>query len=395
MVVEHGNVLSMNFAIFQSICSELEAFTSDPTKQLHCIVLKRPMCSSSGTKDNVHHGVTFSSSLCSLINGGGSSPLWTAYALPQQQQHLLQLFTAPTAPAALPPPTAVLAAVAPTALASTALPTGAAAPSAPAVAASAAAGGGADKGRPSSGVSRAAQSAFEHFKRSKKGAAALGGLSTEEQKDFRKRWLLEKEHALNAIHEKNVETLTSSTNQRTNWYTKMELAQQLGLTADQASALTSGLPRNPSRFAHLRQDREWEEYEYFIRQSDAKKENSSSMATSSKVDVEDEAVMNDIAESLGVGQGFAVGNPMLEGPALKKPRTKPAAKKAAAKPTGSAASVASGSGGPAPAGAPTQEDWESQTLDKLEASGQALLKSSREMLKQLPDFVAKKSHFTG
>ena len=298
---------------------------------------------------------------------------------------------APTALAALPPPTAVLAAVAPTALASTALPTGAAAPSAPAVAAAAPA----DKGRPSSGVSRAAQSAFEHFKRSKKGAAALGGLSTEEQKDFRKRWLLEKEHALNAIHEKNVETLTSSTNQRTNWYTKMELAQQLGLTADQATALTSGLPRNPSRFAHLRQDREWDEYEYFIRQSDAKKENSSSMATSSKVDVEDEAVMNDISESLGVGQGFAVGNPMLEGPAFKKPRTKPAAKKAAAKPTGSAASVASGSGGPAPAGAPTQEDWESQTLDKLEASGQALLKSSREMLKQLPDFVAKKSHFTG
>ena len=35
------------------------------------------------------------------------------------------------------------------------------------------------------------------------------------------------------------------------------------------------------RFPHLRQDRDWDEYEYFIRQSDAQKKNESSMVSSS------------------------------------------------------------------------------------------------------------------
>ena len=103
-------------------------------------------------------------------------------------------------------------------------------------------------GRPSSGVSRAAQSAWQHFKRSKKGKTALKDMDAEEVNDFRRSWLLRKADSTNKVEEVSQEKLSQQLAVKTGWYTKDQIAVFENKSLDQVEELIGGLPTQPISF---------------------------------------------------------------------------------------------------------------------------------------------------
>ena len=69
-------------------------------------------------------------------------------------------------------------------------------------------------------MSRAAQSSWQHWKRSKKGQAALKDLDPDEVQDFRRSWLLRKADSVNKVEEVSQEKLSQQLAVKTGWYTK-------------------------------------------------------------------------------------------------------------------------------------------------------------------------------
>ena len=299
-------------------------------------------------------------------------------------------------PAPLAPTAGPLLAAAPPATPPAATPpaTTPAAPAQPAIAASAVAQqlpvavkieptepGTISGGRPSSGVSRQAQQSWQNFKSSKAGKTQLQGLEGPQLEDFRKKWLVDKQAALNTIVEKSAQSVTATAAKEDGWYTQAQIAHLENVPVEAAADLVKQLKSKPSRHAHLKNDKAWQEYYYVGNQRfGAERKNESSLTTASQVEVKDGDTMKALEQDLG-----AAALDFAEPPA-KKPRRTVVTSPGSAK--GSAENMS--------ADPPAQEDAKDPpSLEKLETQFQTTVKAARELHKKASKLIDEKPHYQG
>ena len=246
-----------------------------------------------------------------------------------------QMLALPAPPVAMPPPAVPaqqqLALPAPQQLALPAAPSG---PSSSAAATAAAPGG-----RPVvHGATRAVQQAYQTWKRTKAGQAALKDKTAAEAADFRSKWILDRAQASNTVNESTSEMYMQAEEKRSGWKTAGQIAVLEGLEnqPQQLECLLKGLACQPSRWTHLKANADFNEYYYIYGDEEKKKKEKANtlsahsilVAQDDKVNLMDE-LHSDMMPNVSQGEfqqpkrqkkmGKSAGTPMAIGGCPAKP----------------------------------------------------------------------------
>ena len=222
-------------------------------------------------------------------------------------------------------------------------------------------------------------------------------MSPGELSDYRRSWLVDKSKALNVVEETAEQKMQKRLKNKGAWLTAAQIAKEENKDVDKLGKLLAGLPNRSSRHGHCADDPDYHEYWYKyanVHQKDSSREQG--LKVKSTVYSNDQEMMDDIHEDLGVGDGFDLD---LDMASPSKAHAKAKAKsKAKAKAKPQAQPKPSGQQPPGSStGGPTGEsdDKYNTSMEKLEVAGENLLKQARAMLQELDGMLAAKPHFKG
>ena len=247
-------------------------------------------------------------------------------------------------------------------------------------------------GRPSSGASRAAQQAFQTFRNTKRGKEALQGMSNKEVHEYRRKWIIDRAQAENSVTEKTLDVQSNLQTNESGWHTLSQIADLEKCTIDAAKLIVAGLPSQQSRHAHLRHLDEFTEFHYsYAKRAQDTRRRDSTMEAISMVPVENDdlAMIDQLHAELGMDDVVPSTQPC---PAMPKAGSSSAGSDAASLPAPPAAASAAAASAEA---AGDDEQNQEGKLKKIEATGNSLLKTGRDLLRASSQILEKKPYLEG